>query len=214
MKFYIDSADIEEIKQANSMGLVDGVTTNPSLVAKTGRKHHDVIKDICAEIGGLVSAEVIALDADGMFTEGLELAKLADNVVVKIPMSDEGLVAVKRLTAEGIRTNVTLIFSPIQALLAAKAGATLASPFIGRLDDISSNGMDLISQIKQIYLNYGFKTEILAASIRHPIHILDAALIGADIVTVPFKVITNLTRHPLTDKGLEQFLKDAEKVPQ
>lgn len=214
MKFYIDSADIEEIKQANAMGMVDGVTTNPSLVAKTGRRHEDVIKDICAEIGGLVSAEVIATDAEGMFSEGLELAKLADNVVVKIPMSDEGLVAVKRLSSEGIRTNVTLIFSPIQALLAAKAGATLASPFIGRLDDISTNGMELISQIKQIYVNYDFKTEILAASIRHPIHILDAALIGADIVTVPFKVITNLTKHPLTDKGLAQFLKDAEKVPQ
>lgn len=214
MKFYIDSADIEEIKQANAMGMVDGVTTNPSLVAKTGRRHEDVIKDICAETGGLVSAEVIATDAEGMFSEGMELAKLADNVVVKIPMSDEGLVAVKRLTSEGIRTNVTLIFSPIQALLAAKAGATLASPFIGRLDDISTNGMELISQIKQIYVNYDFKTEILAASIRHPIHILDAALIGADIVTVPFKVITNLTKHPLTDKGLAQFLKDAEKVPQ
>lgn len=214
MKFYIDSADIEEIKQANAMGMVDGVTTNPSLVAKTGRKHEDVIKDICAETGGLVSAEVLATDSEGMFSEGMELAKLADNVVVKIPMSDEGLVAVKRLTAEGIRTNVTLIFSPIQALLAAKAGATLASPFIGRLDDISTNGMELISQIKQIYVNYDFKTEILAASIRHPIHILDAALIGADIVTVPFKVITNLTKHPLTDKGLAQFLKDAEKVPQ
>ncbi len=214
MKFYIDSADIEEIKQANAMGMVDGVTTNPSLVAKTGRKHEDVIKDICAETGGLVSAEVLATDADGMFSEGMELAKLADNVVVKIPMSDEGLVAVKRLTSEGIRTNVTLIFSPIQALLAAKAGAALASPFVGRLDDISTNGMELISQIRQIYVNYGFKTEILAASIRHPIHILEAALIGADIVTVPFKVITNLTQHPLTDKGLAQFLKDAEKVPQ
>ena len=214
MKFYIDSADIEEIKQANAMGMVDGVTTNPSLVAKTGRRHEDVIKDICAETGGLVSAEVIATDAEGMFSEGMELAKLADNVVVKIPMSDEGLVAVKRLSSEGIRTNVTLIFSPIQALLAAKAGATLASPFIGRLDDISTNGMELISQIKQIYVNYDFKTEILAASIRHPIHILEAALIGSDIVTVPFKVITNLTKHPLTDKGLAQFLKDAEKVPQ
>lgn len=214
MKFYIDSADIEEIKQANAMGLVDGVTTNPSLVAKTGRRHEDVIKDICSETGGLVSAEVLATDANGMFSEGMELAKLADNVVVKIPMSDEGLVAVKRLSSEGIRTNVTLIFSPIQALLAAKAGATLASPFIGRLDDISTNGMELISQIKQIYVNYDFKTEILAASIRHPIHILEAALIGADIVTVPFKVITNLTKHPLTDQGLAQFLKDAEKVPQ
>ena len=214
MKFYIDSADIEEIKQANAMGMVDGVTTNPSLVAKTGRRHHDVIKDICAEIGGLVSAEVIATDSAGMVEEGLELAKIADNVVVKIPMCDEGLVAVKKLTSEGIRTNVTLIFSPVQALLAAKAGATLASPFIGRLDDISTPGMELISQIKQIYVNYGYKTEILAASIRHPIHILDAALIGADIVTVPFKVLPGLTKHPLTEKGLEQFLKDAEKVPQ
>ncbi|MCB0406931.1 MAG: fructose-6-phosphate aldolase [Bdellovibrionales bacterium] len=214
MKFYIDSADISEIKKANAMGLVDGVTTNPSLVAKMGRPHHEVIKEICTEVDGLVSAEVLATDAEGMFKEGLELAKISDNVVVKIPMLDEGLVAVRRLTNEGIRTNVTLIFSPVQALLAAKAGATLASPFIGRLDDISYNGMDLISQIKQIYLNYGFKTEILAASIRHPIHILDAALIGADIVTVPFKVLPGLAKHPLTDKGLEQFLKDAQKMPQ
>lgn len=214
MKFYIDSADISEIKKANAMGLVDGVTTNPSLVAKTGRRHHEVIKEICSVVGGLVSAEVIATDAEGMVREGLELAKLADNVVVKIPMTDEGLVAVRKLSSDGIKTNVTLIFSPIQALLAAKAGATLASPFIGRLDDIATPGMELISQIRQIYANYDFKTEILAASIRHPIHILEAAMIGADIVTVPFQVLPGLTKHPLTDKGLAQFLKDAEKVPQ
>lgn len=214
MKFYIDSADIEEIRKANAMGLVDGVTTNPSLIAKTGRKHHEVIQEISSEVAGLVSAEVIATDTDGMVAEGLQLAKISDNVVVKIPMSDEGMVAVRRLASEGIRTNVTLIFSPVQALLAAKAGATLASPFVGRLDDISTPGMELISQIRQIYTNYEYKTEILVASIRHPIHILDSALIGADIVTFPFKVIPGLAKHPLTDIGLAQFLKDAEKVPQ
>jgi len=213
MKFFIDSADIEEIKAANKMGLVDGVTTNPSLVAKSGRDHETVIKEICAEVGGPVSAEVLAIDAEEMVAEGIELAKLADNVVVKIPMSADGLVAVQRLSAEGIKTNVTLIFSPIQALLAAKSGATLASPFIGRLDDISSNGMELIQQIRQIYDNYSFKTEVLAASVRHPIHVLEAALIGADIVTLPYKVLPGLTKHPLTDKGLAQFLKDAGKLP-
>ena len=213
MKFYIDSADIEEIKVANKMGLVDGVTTNPSLVAKTGRPHHDVIKDICAEVDGLVSAEVISLEADKMYAEGLELAKIADNVVVKIPMCEDALTAVRRLASDGIKTNVTLVFSAVQALMVAKAGATLVSPFVGRLDDISNDGMNLISQISQIYQNYGFTTETLVASIRHPMHVLDSALIGADIVTIPLKVIKQLANHPLTSAGIDQFLKDAAKVP-
>ena len=213
MKFYIDSADIEEIKVANKMGLVDGVTTNPSLVAKTGRPHHDVIKDICAEVDGLVSAEVISLEADKMYAEGLELAKIADNVVVKIPMCEDALTAVRRLASDGIKTNVTLVFSAVQALMVAKAGATLVSPFVVRLDDISNDGMNLISQISQIYQNYGFTTETLVASIRHPMHVLDSALIGADIVTIPLKVIKQLANHPLTSAGIEQFLKDAAKVP-
>lgn len=213
MKFYIDTADIEEIKSANAMGMVDGVTTNPSLVAKTGRPHHEVIKDICAEVAGLVSAEVISLDSEKMYKEGLELAKLADNVVVKIPMCDEGLKAVKRFAADGIKTNITLIFSPLQALCAAKAGATLVSPFVGRLDDISTDGMTLIQNIRQIYDNYAYNTEVLVASIRHPLHVFDSAMIGADIVTLPFKVIKQLSHHPLTKAGIDQFLEDAKKVP-
>ena len=213
MKFYIDSADIDEIRKANERGWVDGVTTNPSLVAKTGRSNHEVIKDICAEVSGLVSAEVISTDADGMVKEGLELGKIADNVVVKIPMCEDGLIAVKKLSSDGIKTNVTLVFSAVQALMVAKAGATLVSPFVGRLDDISTSGMGLISQITQIFDNYALDTEILVASIRHPMHVLESALIGADIVTVPYKVMAGLTAHPLTDRGIEQFLKDAEKVP-
>lgn len=213
MQFYIDSADIEEIRQANRRGWVDGVTTNPTLVAKTGRKHEEVIKDICREVKGLVSAEVLSLQADEMVAEGLELAKLADNVVVKIPMCEEGLVAVRRLASEGIKTNVTLVFSPLQALMVAKAGATLVSPFVGRLDDISNNGMELISQITQIYQNYSLNTQVLVASVRHPIHILQAAMMAADIVTVPYKVLQQLVKHPLTEKGIDQFLKDAQAVP-
>ncbi|MCB0361155.1 MAG: fructose-6-phosphate aldolase [Bdellovibrionales bacterium] len=212
MKFYIDTALIEEIREANKRGMVDGVTTNPSLVAKTGKPHNEVIKEICREVDGLVSAEVLSLEASGMYKEGLELAKIHDNVVVKIPMCDEGLVAVRKFAADGIKTNVTLVFSPVQALLVAKAGATLVSPFVGRLDDVSQDGMELIGQIKQIYQNYSFQTQILVASIRHPIHILESALIGADIVTVPYKVIQQLTKHPLTDKGIEQFLKDAKAM--
>jgi len=214
MKFYIDTADIEEIREANKRGWVDGVTTNPSLVAKTGRKHHEVIKDICQEVNGLVSAEVISTETDGMIAEGLELAKLHDNVVVKIPMCEQGLVAVRRLASDGIKTNVTLVFSAVQALLVAKAGATLVSPFVGRIDDISGDGMNLISQITQIYQNYDMNTQLLVASIRHPMHVAEAALIGADIVTIPFKVMRQLTNHPLTDKGISQFLADAQKVPQ
>ncbi|NCN40579.1 fructose-6-phosphate aldolase [bacterium] len=211
MQFYIDSADIEEIKKANQRGWVDGVTTNPTLVAKTGRKHEDVIKDICAEVSGLVSAEVLSLDAEGMVKEGYELAKIADNVVVKIPMSEEGLVAVRRLSSEGIKTNVTLVFNPLQALLVAKAGATLVSPFVGRLDDIGTHGMDMISQMTQIFETYALDTQTLVASIRNPTHILESALVGADIVTVPYKVLQQIVKHPLTDRGIEQFLKDAQK---
>lgn len=213
MQFYIDSADIEEIRQANRRGWVDGVTTNPTLVAKTGRRHEDVIKDICKEVKGLVSAEVLSTDAEGMIREGIALAALGDNVVVKIPMTEDGLIAVRRLASEGIRTNVTLVFSPLQALLVAKAGATLVSPFVGRLDDISTNGMEMVSQIIQIFQNYSLNTQVLAASIRHPVHILEAALMGAHIVTVPYKVLQQLTHHPLTDKGLAQFLKDAQSMP-
>ncbi len=213
MQFYIDSADIEEIKQANRRGWVDGVTTNPTLVAKTGRRNADVIKDICKEVKGLVSAEVISLKADEMVAEGMELAKIADNVVVKIPMCEDGLIAVRRLASEGIKTNVTLVFNPLQALLVAKAGATLVSPFVGRLDDISTDGMEMVSQITQIFQNYDMSTQVLVASVRHPIHIMQAALMGADIVTVPYKVMQGIVGHPLTDKGIAQFLKDAQSMP-
>jgi len=212
MKFFIDSADIEEIKQANKRGWVDGVTTNPTLVAKTGRSHKDVITDICKEVSGPVSAEVLSLNSDEMYKEGLELAKIHDNVVVKIPMCEEGLIAVRRLKADNIPTNVTLVFSPLQALMVAKAGAVMVSPFVGRLDDISTPGMDLISQIQTIFQNYQMQTEILVASVRHPVHILESALIGADIVTVPYKVMQGITQHPLTDKGIQQFLKDANAL--
>ena len=213
MKFFIDTADINEIREANARGWVDGVTTNPTWVARTGRKMNDVILEICREVKGPVSAEIISLQADKMYAEGREIAKLHDNVVVKIPMCEEGLVAVRRLTADGIKTNVTLVFSPLQALMVAKAGASMVSPFVGRLDDISTDGMDLISQIRTIFDNYEFNTEILVASVRHPVHILQSALIAADIVTVPLKVMKQLTTHPLTEAGIQQFLKDWEKVP-
>jgi len=213
VKFFIDTADIKEIREANARGWVDGVTTNPTLIAKSGQKMTDVIKEICKEVKGPVSAEVISLNADGIYKEGVELAKLADNVVVKIPMCEEGLVAVRRFAAEGIKTNVTLCFSPMQALLTAKAGATMVSPFVGRLDDIAQDGMGLITQIRQIFDNYNFSTEILVASVRHPIHVVDSALIGADIVTCPLKVMKQFCTHPLTDAGIAQFLKDWEKVP-
>lgn len=211
MKFFIDTADIEEIKQANLRGWVDGVTTNPSLVAKTGKPFHDVIKEICKEISGPVSAEVISLQADEMVREGKELVKLADNVVVKIPMCEDGMIAVKKLTAEGIQTNVTLVFSPMQALLAAKAGATMVSPFVGRLDDIGVEGMVMVEQIIHMYQNYDFTTEVLVASVRSPMHIQIAAEMGADIATIPFKVMQQMTHHPLTDKGIKQFLDDWNK---
>lgn len=212
MKFFIDTAEIEEIKQANLRGWVDGVTTNPSLIAKSGKDFFSVIKEICKEVSGPVSAEVISLKADEMVREGLELAKLASNVVVKIPMCEDGMIAVKKLTAEGIRTNVTLVFSPMQALLAAKAGATMVSPFVGRLDDIGSDGMQMVNQVIQMYRNYDFNTEVLVASVRSPMHIQIAAEMGADIATIPFKVMQQMTHHPLTDKGIKAFLDDWNKA--
>ena len=212
MKFFIDTANLDEIKEANELGMIDGVTTNPSLVAKEGdvdfREH---IAKICAIVEGDISAEVTALDTEGMLREGRELAKIADNVVIKVPLTLDGLKACRTFRAEGTKVNVTLCFSAAQALLAAKAGASYISPFIGRLDDIGQDGMDLIRDIVQIYDNYGFATEVLAASIRHPMHIVDCALAGADVATIPFKVITQLVKHPLTDKGLEGFLTDWKK---
>ncbi|GAB6075555.1 fructose-6-phosphate aldolase [Desulfurobacterium crinifex] len=213
MKFFIDTADINEIKAAMEMGMVDGVTTNPTLISKTGRPFLEVAKEIIETVPGPVSLEVVSLNTQGMVDEARQLAKLGDNVVIKIPMTTEGLKAVKILSEEGIKTNVTLVFSPLQALLAAKAGATFVSPFVGRLDDIGHDGMELISQIVQIYDNYGFDTEIIVASIRHPQHVLQAAILGADIATIPFKVIKQLAKHPLTDIGIERFLEDWAKVP-
>jgi len=212
MKFFIDTANLDEIKEANELGMIDGVTTNPSLVAKEGDidfKEH--IAKICAIVEGDISAEVTAIDTEGMLKEGRELAKIADNVVIKVPLTLDGLKACRTFRAEGTKVNVTLCFSAAQALLAAKAGASYISPFIGRLDDIGQDGMDLIRDIVQIYDNYGFATEVLAASIRHPMHIVDCALAGADVATIPFKIITQLVKHPLTDKGLEGFLSDWKK---
>ena len=211
MKFFIDTANIEEIKKGLALGMVDGVTTYPSLVAKEPRPFLEILKEICELVEGPVSAEVISLDAEGMVAEARELVKIADNIVIKIPMIEEGLKAVKILTAEGIKTNVTLIFSASQALLAAKAGATYVSPFVGRLDDISINGLDLIADIMTILRNYGFATEVIVASVRSPMHVVDSALLGADIATIPYKVIAQLAKHPLTDIGMQQFLADLEK---
>lgn len=211
MKFFIDTANIEEIKKGLELGMVDGVTTNPSLVSKEQRPFSDILADICAIVDGPISAEVVSLDADGMVKEARELTKISDNIVVKIPMIEEGLKAVKRLTDEGIKTNVTLVFSSSQALLAAKAGATYVSPFVGRLDDISLNGMDLIGEIMTILQNYGFDTEVIVASVRSPMHVVDSALMGAHIATIPYKVIAQLAKHPLTDIGMEKFLADWEK---
>jgi transaldolase len=213
MKFFIDTANLEEIKKAESYGVIDGVTTNPSLVAKEGDIDFQTrIKEICDIVDGPVSAEVVALEADKMIEEARELAEIASNVVVKIPMTMEGLKAVKTLSEEGINTNVTLVFSANQALLAAKAGATYVSPFIGRLDDRAANGMDLVREIVQIFDNYGMDTEIISASIRHPMHVKEAALAGADIATIPFGVIEKLSQHPLTDIGIERFLDDWNKT--
>jgi len=211
MKFFIDSALTDEIRLANDMGLVDGVTTNPTLIAKSGKSFTSVIKEICEIVDGPISAEVVAMEAQAMLKEGRELAGIHKNIVVKVPLTEEGLKATKQFTIEGIRTNVTLCFSSTQALLAAKAGATYISPFIGRLDDQSQNGMELIQEIRTIYDNYRFPTMILAASIRHPIHVRDAALIGADVCTCPLKILQQLAKHPLTDAGLKQFLADWEK---
>ncbi len=213
MKFFIDTADVEEIRKAHAMGCVDGVTTNPSLLAKVGRPLEETIREICSIVDGPISAECVSLEADELVKEGRTLAKIHDNVVVKIPMGVEGMKAVKALTAEGIRTNVTLCFSANQALLCAKAGATYVSPFVGRLDDISQDGMELISNIIEIYQNYDFNTQVLVASVRNPVHVLQAARMGADVATLPFSVIAQLANHPLTDAGIKKFLADWEKVP-
>lgn len=211
MKFFIDTANLDEIKEARNMGMADGVTTNPTLIAKEGGDFKEIITAICEIVDGPISAEVISLDADGMIKEARELAKIHDNIVVKIPMTIDGMKAVRTLAAEGIGTNVTLVFSPIQALMAAKAGATYVSPFVGRLDDLSQDGMTLVEQILSIYTNYGFETEVIVASIRHPLHVLSAGLMGAHIATIPFKVLDKLAAHPMTDKGIEAFLADWKK---
>ncbi|HEX5750459.1 MAG TPA: fructose-6-phosphate aldolase [Archangium sp.] len=213
MQFFIDTADIGEIKKALEMGLCDGVTTNPSLVAKSGRVFKEVIAEICSIVEGPVSAEVISLDAEGMIREGRELRKIAKNVAVKVPLTLDGLKACKTLSSEGTMMNVTLCFSANQALLAAKAGATYISPFVGRLDDISQDGMELIAHILEIYQNYDFTTQVLVASIRNPVHVLQAARMGAHVATLPYSVITQLANHPLTDIGIKKFLADWEKVP-
>ena len=212
MKFFIDTADVKEIAAANALGLVDGVTTNPSLVAKSGRDFHEVLKEIIDLVDGPISAEVVATDAAGMISEGEELAKLAPSkIVIKLPITEEGLKATKVLSAKGLKTNLTLIFSPLQALLAAKAGATYVSPFVGRLDDISHDGMEIVDQIRTLFDNYGYATEIIVASVRGPQHILQAGMIGADICTIPYSVMLQLAKHPLTDAGLEKFLADWKK---
>jgi transaldolase len=212
VKFFLDTANLDEIREAASMGILDGVTTNPSLIAKEGAKFKERIVEICEIVQGPVSAEVTATDTEGMCSQGRELAKLHQWVVVKIPIIKAGLKAVKLLTSEGIKVNATLCFSPSQALLVAKAGATYVSPFLGRLDDIAHVGMDLVRDIVTIYRNYSFKTQVLAASLRHPLHVVDAAKVGADVATMPYKVFEQLLKHPLTDKGLDQFLKDWEKA--
>lgn len=211
MKFFIDTANIDEIKKANALGMVDGVTTNPSLIAKEKRPFEELLGEICELVDGPVNGEVVSLEAGGMVEEGRKLAAFHQNIVVKVPMTTEGLKAVKILSGENIRTNVTLVFSPMQALMAAKAGAAYVSPFVGRLDDISQVGMDLVSDIMNIYGNYGYQTEVIVASVRNPVHVVEAALIGADIATIPFKVIDQLAKHPLTDIGMEKFLADWEK---
>jgi len=212
MKLFIDTANIDEIKEANRLGLIDGVTTNPTLIAKEGKDFMQVVKEIFDTVDGPISLEAVSTTSEDMVKEARELAKIHRNAVIKIPMSRDGLIATKQLADEGIRVNMTLVFSPTQALLSAKAGAAYASPFVGRLDDISHWGMDLVEQIITIYDNYDFETEVIVASIRNPLHVLEAALIGADIATIPFKVIEQLIKHPLTDAGIERFLKDWDKV--
>ncbi len=211
MKFYLDTANINEIREAASLGILDGITTNPSLIAKEGRDFHSTLREICGIVNGPISAEVTATDREGMLREGRELARIHANIVVKVPLTKEGLQTCKELRSEGTRVNVTLCFSPSQALMAAKADASFISPFIGRLDDISQDGMELIRTIRAIYDNYGFETEILAASIRHPMHVVDCALAGADIATMPYSVCTQILKHPLTDIGIQKFLADWEK---
>lgn len=211
MKFFIDTANIEQIKDANDMGMVDGVTTNPSLIAKEKGEFKQIIAQICNIVEGPVSAEVISLDYEGMIKEAIELAGIADNIAVKIPMTIPGLKAVKYLTAEGIKTNVTLVFSALQALMAAKAGATFVSPFVGRLDDLAQEGMGLVEEIAQIYANYDFDTQIIVASVRSPLHVLDSALLGADIATIPYDILKKLASHHMTDKGIEAFMADWKK---
>ena len=213
MKFFIDTANVNEIRKAWDLGVIDGVTTNPSLISKEGREAVSLLKEICSMVNGPVSAEAVSMTADEMVKEAESLAKIHENIVVKIPMTEDGLKAVKKLSGMGIKTNVTLIFSPTQALLAAKAGATYVSPFVGRLDDISHSGMDLVGEIIDIYGNYMFHTEIIVASVRNPLHVVEAAKMGAHIATIPYSVIIQLIKHPLTDIGIEKFLKDWEKVP-
>lgn len=213
MKFFIDTANVAEISKAWELGLIDGVTTNPSLIAKEGREPRSLLTEICSIVNGPVSAEVVGLTAEQMISEARSLSEIHENIVVKIPMTEEGIKAVKKLSSMEIRTNVTLIFSPAQALIAAKAGASFVSPFVGRLDDISHVGMDLVGDIVDIYENYAFETEVIVASIRNPLHVLDAARMGAHVATIPYSVIIQLMKHPLTDIGLEKFLKDWEKVP-
>ncbi len=213
MKFFIDTANIQEIKEGIDLGMVDGVTTNPSLIAREKKGFEEIVKEILEVVDGPVSLEAISLDARGMVKEGKKLAKLGENAVVKLPLTTEGLKATRILATEGIRVNQTLIFSPLQALLAAKAGAAYVSPFVGRLDDVSHDGMEIVDQIITIFDNYGFETEVIVASVRHPRHVLEAALMGADIATIPFKVIAQLAKHPLTDQGIDTFLSDWKKVP-
>ncbi|HOA99451.1 fructose-6-phosphate aldolase [Candidatus Sordicultor fermentans] len=214
MKFFIDTADTGEIKEALKLGVLDGVTTNPTLVSKTGRGFREVIMEICSLVPGPVSAEVVSLQAEGMIKEGRELSSWAPNIVVKVPITTEGLKAIKALSQEGVSVNTTLIFNPLQALMAAKAGATYVSPFVGRLDDISSDGMRLVADILQIFRNYDITTQVIVASIRHPMHVVEAARLGAHVATIPFPVISKLIKHPLTDVGIDQFLADWEKVPE
>jgi transaldolase len=213
MKIFLDTANVEEIREANSWGILDGVTTNPSLIAKEGRNFEDVVKEICSIVNGPISAEVISLDARGMVKEAKELAKIHENINIKIPVIPEGLKAIKELSAKGIKTNATLVFSANQAILAAKAGASFASPFIGRLDDAGHDGMKVVHDIVQIYVNYAFDTEVIVASVRHPLHVIDAAKAGVHICTVPWKVLQLMVKHPLTDIGVERFLADWDKVP-
>jgi len=214
MKFFIDTADVAEIREALSLGILDGVTTNPTLVAKTGRPFKDVILEICRLVPGPVSAEVVSTNAEGMVREGRELASWAPNIVVKVPLTPEGLKAIRVLSREGIRVNTTLIFQPLQALLAAKAGAAYVSPFVGRLDDVAGYGMRLVAGILEIFRHYGYTTEVIVASVRHPMHVLEAARLGAHIVTMPFAVMMQVVKHPLTDVGLARFLEDWQKVPE